>query len=179
MSLSMRCCFCLALQWTGDLSREYPASRLPWIGWSRYRKWMDERSVALLTTTSYIFFECTYSSILPAWTSGRIELGSAWTSDPWAHFGQSCSILLVGWGVPVRDWHVLDWVFTGCSGFLPESKDMNIDLIDNSKLVVGINMFRFLYSCVLTLLMERQTIQGAPVSISQCQGDTVNKNKWV
>ena len=45
-------CLCVALWWTGDLSRLYPASRpmtagigssppRPWIGLSGYRKWLD------------------------------------------------------------------------------------------------------------------------------------------
>merc|ERR1712035_272647 len=49
----------------------------------------------------------------------------------------------LGQGLSVRSLHVLPvpaWVLSGYSGFLPQSKDMHVRLIGNSKLSVGVNV---------------------------------------
>merc|ERR1712035_232177 len=49
----------------------------------------------------------------------------------------------LGQGLSVRSLHVLPvsaWVLSGFSGFLPQSKDMHVRLIGDSKLPVGVNV---------------------------------------
>lgn len=40
---------------------------------------------------------------------------------------------------------VLVWFLSGCSGFLPQSKDMLVRLSGNSKLAKGVNDFLYLF----------------------------------
>jgi len=48
-----------------------------------------------------------------------------------------------GWSLSVWSLHVLPvyaWVLSGYSGFLPPSKNMNVRLIDDSKLSLGVSV---------------------------------------
>merc|ERR1712035_185044 len=50
---------------------------------------------------------------------------------------------ILTWGLSVWSLHVLPvpaWVLSGYSGFLPQSKDMHVRLIGDSKLSVGVNV---------------------------------------
>ena len=69
-------------------------------------------------------------------------------------------------GLSVWSLHVLPvlaWVSSGCSGFLPESKDMYVWLIGGSKLPVGVLVSVRGCSSMCGPVMDLQPLQGVPL----------------
>ncbi|MEQ2234358.1 hypothetical protein ILYODFUR_031089, partial [Ilyodon furcidens] len=81
---------------------------------------------------------------------------------------EGCGVRLLAGGLSALSLHVLPvhaWVLTGYSGFLPQSKNMNVRLIGLIQLPVGVN--KCVHGCLPCVclccpMVDWQPVQGVP-----------------
>ena len=87
--------------------------------------------------------------------------------------GKRVPCLIPSWGLSVWSLHVLPmyvWVLSGYSGFLPPSKNMDIRLIGDSKLSLGVSASvhgRVSHLSLCGPVMTSRPVQGVPFPLAQ------------